>query len=286
MVRDAVPSRQRRLIKVTLPKENGVQARLMHCRLISGNLLVVYRRPVMRLNKYLAMTKEALPSTKNSRWPGKVAFFTVIIAVLLVVRPHAAMAQSAEEKHKEAASAFDRGDFEQAVGLYEQALKLQPDSVTIRTDLAVALVRLGRYAEAIADYEEVLKHDPENAIVRLNLALAWYKQAEFAKAAEELRNLRAKHSDNRQALYLLADCYLRLGKNADVVALLQPEYAANPGDLAVDYALGTALIRQGQIHEGEVVIDRILKAGDTPEANLLMGEAQFAVGDYNVAATT
>ena len=232
------------------------------------------------------MTNEVRRPGRTSRWPGWVVVLAGIITVLFAVVPRAAMAQSPEEKYKEASSAFDRGDFEQAVALYEQALKLQPNSVPIRTDLGVALVRLGRYSEAINNYEEVLKREPENAIVRLNLALAWYKQAAFAKAAEELQNLREKHPDDSQTLYLLADCYLRLGKNADVAALLQPKYVADPGDLAVDYALGTALIRQGKIHEGEVVIDRILKGGDTPEANLLMGEAQFAAGDYNAAAAT
>lgn len=221
-----------------------------------------------------------------SRFPGWAFVSVGIITLLFAVPPPAVLAQSAEETYKEASAAFDRADFEQAVALYEQALKLQPDSVPIRTDLGVALVHLGRYTAAIANYEQALKRDPENALLRLNLALAWYKQAEFAKSAEELASLRHAHPENRQALYLLADCYLRLGRNADVVTLLQPEYQANPEDLAVDYALGTALIRMGKIHEGEVVMDRILKGGDTPEANLLMGEAQFAAGDYNAAAAT
>jgi Flp pilus assembly protein TadD len=70
------------------------------------------------------------------------------------------------------------------------------------------------------------------------------------------------------------------------VTLLQPSFDANPEDLAVDYALGTALIREGQISRGEGVIDRILKKGDSAEANLLMGEAQFEAGDYKRAAAT
>ena len=223
---------------------------------------------------------------RNSRCPGWVGLFAGILTVLLASAPIAVLAQSPEESYREAGSAFNRGDFEQAVALYKQALKLQPDSVPVRTDLAVALVRLGRYGEAINNYEEALKLDPENTVVRLNLALAWYKQEDFAKATEGLESLRKKHPENRQALYLLADCYLRLGKDADVVALLQPQYDANSEDLAVDYALGTALLRLGKTHEGGVVIDRILKLGDTPEANLLLGQAQFAANDFNAAAAT
>src|SRR4029077_6358619 len=72
----------------------------------------------------------------------------------------------------------------------------------------------------------------------------------------------------------------------DVVTLLEPVYRESPDDRAVDYALGTALIRTGEIQQGEEVIDRILKDGNMVEADLLMGEAQFAAGDYKTAATT
>ena len=70
------------------------------------------------------------------------------------------------------------------------------------------------------------------------------------------------------------------------MALLEPAYKTNAYDRVVDYALGTALIRMGEIQRGEVVIDRILKDGNTAEANLLMGEAQFAATDYKTAAAT
>jgi tetratricopeptide (TPR) repeat protein len=194
--------------------------------------------------------------------------------------------QSSEELYKEAIAAYERGQIPQSILLYEQLVKQQPDSIPVRTNLGVALVQVGRYQEALFQYQEALKRDPGNVVVHLNLALAWYKQAEFDKAAMELENLRGEHPDNQQTLYLLADCYLRLGRNRDVVELLEPAYRINADDRVVDYALGTALIRMGEIQRGEVVIDRILKDGNTAEANLLMGEAQFAATDYKTAAAT
>ena len=197
-----------------------------------------------------------------------------------------AQVASADSLYKDAGEAYDRGDLEHAISLYEQLVTLRPDSMEARTNYGVALAGVGRYREAIAQYREALKYDPKNAVVRLNLALAWYKQADFAQAADELRELRKDHPEGQQSLYLLADCYLRLGKNRDAVALLQPAYDANPDDRAIDYALGAALIRDGQVERGEVIIDRILKAGDSPAVNLLMGAAQMAGGDAQKAAAT
>ncbi len=240
----------------------------------------------MKLRRCNAVQKDGYPPGGLARGAGRLVVFAIMAALLFMGFAATIQAQSAADEYKDASAAFDRGEFERAIALYEQALKLQPDSVPMRTDFGVALVRLGRYTEAINNYEQALKHDPGNAVVRLDLALAWYKQADFAKAAEVLESLRKDHPENRQTLYLLADCYLRVGREADVVALLQPEYDANHGDLAVDYALGTALLRQGKIHQGEAVIDPILKAGDTPEANLLLGQAQFAARDFNAAVAT
>ena len=87
-------------------------------------------------------------------------------------------------------------------------------------------------------------------------------------------------------LYLLADCYLRLANYRAAIHLLQPAYQSNPDDLAVDYAYGTALIENGQAKQGAVVIDHVLRNGDSAEANLLLGASQFAAGDYKKAAAT
>jgi tetratricopeptide (TPR) repeat protein len=195
-------------------------------------------------------------------------------------------ANSPKTLYRDADSAYDRGDIQQAIQLYEKLIKIDPDSVAARTNLGVALAHVGRYRDAIVQYQEALNRDPNNQVVRLNLALAWYKQAEFEKAASELERVRANDKENRQALYLLADCYLRLGRNSDAVTLLQPIYDAAPDDRGVDFALGTALIRNGQIQQGQAIIDRIVKTGSRDEVELLRGAAQLAAHDSKNAALT
>lgn len=178
------------------------------------------------------------------------------------------------------------GDVQEAIRLYEELIEIQPGSVEARTNLGVALARAGRYNDAVAQYDEALKYAPDNPSVLLDLALAWYKQAAFDKAAVQLERLRAKHSEQKQSLYLLADCYLRLGRNTDAVTLLQPAYNADPDDRAVNFALGTALIRAGQIDRGEVIIEQVAKTGSQNEVDLLTGAAQLAAHNSTAAEST
>ncbi|MGE5647682.1 MAG: tetratricopeptide repeat protein [Acidobacteriota bacterium] len=197
------------------------------------------------------------------------------MSFLSLVLLSAALAQgpSPEQLYNEGVRLAESGDFAGAIAKYEELLRLRPDVVEARSNLGVALARLGRYQEAVANYRLALERDPGNATVRLNLALALYKQAEFAQAAAQLEKL----PKGGRVSYLLADCYLRLGRNKDVIALL------TPGDPAADYLLGIALIRDGQIERGQAVIDRILARGDSAEANLLLGAAQLSAGEKQKA---
>jgi len=51
-------------------------------------------------------------------------------------------------------------------------------------------------------------------------------------------------------------------------------------DLAVAYLLGTALIRDGQASQGQVLVDRILRNGDSAEAHLMLGRPRYKAADF------
>lgn len=78
----------------------------------------------------------------------------------------------------------------------------------------------------------------------------------------------------------LADCHLRLGENKKVIELLVPIDKSSPDNLAIIYMLGTALVRDRQPERGQVLINRILKNGDSVEARLLLGATKMMAGGY------
>ena len=188
----------------------------------------------------------------------------------------AASPQSAERYLQEAIALHEKGDFEGAIAGYRTYLKLRPSAIDARSNLGAALVHLGRYEEAIAEYKQALANHGSNPEVLLNLGLAYYKTGQFTDAAR----VRALQPENQQAVLVLADCRLRLGENKEVIALLEPLQKRNPDDLAVVYMLGTALVRDNQAERGQVLIDRILRNGDSAEARLLLGTTKMMAGDY------
>jgi tetratricopeptide (TPR) repeat protein len=65
-----------------------------------------------------------------------------------------------------------------------------------------------------------------------------------------------------------------------VIELLSPLEKESPNDKALIYLLGTALIRDNQPARGQVLVDRILREGESAEARLMLGTTKMNVQDF------
>jgi len=190
--------------------------------------------------------------------------------------------RSPQDLLREAESLQKAGKLDQAIADYRLILKRYPDVAPIRSDLGAALAGAGRYEEAIVEYERALRLQPLPQI-RLNLGLAYYKADKLDSAVDTLKKVHEEMPNDLRPAMLLADCYLRLGKNRDVIQLLDPLQPTHGDDLGLIYLLGTALVRDGEVARGQVIIDKILKDGDSAEARLLLGTTKLAVHDPQAA---
>jgi tetratricopeptide (TPR) repeat protein len=197
----------------------------------------------------------------------------VLLALALLIEP-------AEQILKQAIAQHQAGNIDGAILSYEKYLAVRPDSLIAISNLGAAYARVGRYTDAITQYRHALKLQPGNMAVDLNLALAYYKIGQVQEASVIFEKVHKSAPDELQPVLLLADCWLSLGKNKKVVELLTPIAEQRPDDLAIAYVLGTALVRDNQVDRGQVVINRILRNGDSAEARLLLGTTKLNVRDY------
>lgn len=212
-------------------------------------------------------------------------YFTFLLNAVFVVTGSIVLAQSPpqltpQQLVQSAMQKQQAGDLAGAVIEYRHFLKLHPEATAIHVNLGAALAGLGRFEEAIPEYKIALRQSPRLPGARLNLALAYYKMGRISDAVPQLEKVHAEDPANHQAVLLLGDCYLRMDHNKDVIRVLAPEEKKYPDDLALAYMLGTAYIRDGQVDTGQVLVDRILRNGDSAEAHLMLGTAKMNIQDF------
>jgi len=205
---------------------------------------------------------------------------SLLLALLIGTTAHAQTAQQLQQLVQDGMQKQQSGDLEGAVTEYRQFLKLHPEAAAIHSNLGAALAGLGRFEEALPEYKIALKQSPKLEGARLNLALVYYKMGRLDSAAKELEKVYAEDPSNHQAVLLLGDCYLSMGRQDDVIRVLEPAEQTYPDDLGIAYLLGTALIQVKRVDEGQVLVDRILRNGDSAEAHLMLGTAKMNVQDF------
>lgn len=204
----------------------------------------------------------------------------ILLMTAIVLADIVLSAQNPQQLVQDALQRQQSGDLAGAVTEYRDFLKLHPEATTIHSNLGAALAGLGSFEEAISEYKIALKQSPGLSGTRLNLALAYYKMGRIPEAASQLEKVHAEDPANQQAVLLLGDCYLRMNQNQDVIRVLAPEEKKHPDDLAIAYMLGTAYIRNKQVEPGQVLVDRILRNGDSAEAHLMLGNAKMGIQDF------
>ena len=191
--------------------------------------------------------------------------------------------QSGQQALRRAVELHESGHYAEAITEYQAYLKTHPDAVAVRSNLGAALAHEGRYTEAIQEYTQALGAQPTNYGIRFNLALAYYKMSEMEQAIREFEAVYAIQPvdapERRRLLLLLSECYLRQGEDERVIRLLDALADSDPNDLTLAYLLGTALLHQGQDERGALMIERILRNGDTAEAHMLMAFTRMKAND-------
>jgi protein O-mannosyl-transferase len=133
-----------------------------------------------------------------------------------------------------------------AVAQYEAALRLNPDYAEAHNDLGTALEPLpGRLTDAIAQYEEARRLKPDYVEPHINLGSVWLKSpGRLTDAIAEFEAALQLNPDDAEAHNDLGSAWLELpGRSTDAIAQYQEALRLNPDYAEAHNNLGNAWLK-------------------------------------------
>jgi cytochrome c-type biogenesis protein CcmH/NrfG len=91
---------------------------------------------------------------------------------------------------------YDSSQFKEAIGYYEQALKIKPNDPDLRTDLGTAYFSIGNADRALAELDQALKVDAKHANALFNVGVVkWQGKMDVDGAVAAWNKLLEMHPD-------------------------------------------------------------------------------------------
>jgi len=149
------------------------------------------------------------------------------------------------------------GNVEEAVRLYEQALRIEPRAATARANLADTLRALGEEGRAEELLREGLALDESNAALHHALGLSFVRSGRPDEALIEIRRAAELAPDNPRFAYVLGIALNSMNQQAEAVRVLGDARVRFNGDFEISMALAT-ILRDGGERDGALDIAKAL----------------------------
>jgi tetratricopeptide (TPR) repeat protein len=173
----------------------------------------------------------------------------------------------------EGSRALEEGDNRAAEDAFRKALALDPQSVELLNNLAISVARQGREDEAISLYEQALKLKKDDPITRRNLGVAYFRAHRYGDALPLLRAFAAA-TPTFQSLDLTGLDLFALDQFRVAAGYLEQASRMQPDDLPTLDILGKAYWRARNYSGVTNVFKRIMAIDpNSPEAHFMLGMA-------------
>jgi tetratricopeptide (TPR) repeat protein len=174
-----------------------------------------------------------------------------------------------------------KGQTEEAIAECREALRLAPADARSHSTLAKALRAQGRLAEARKHYERALELDPRYPEAHYRLAILLAEQGSFEEAVPHYREmLRLDPPGFPEAHYNLGVTLGRLGSTEEAISHYREALRADPAYTRAWFNLGILLGRQGRMDEAVSCYRKVLLIRpDFAEAHYLLGSVYARQGN-------
>ncbi|NQT70116.1 MAG: tetratricopeptide repeat protein [Desulfobacteraceae bacterium] len=176
------------------------------------------------------------------------------------------------------------GYWQNAVTLFENAIKVTPDDPSAQNNLGAALYDDGRFDEAMVYFKKAILIAPEYTEVLSNLGAAYYKQGNYDKAVLYFEKALKNQKKDANAYDKLGVVLVAQGKVEEATAYFIKAIQINPEYANAHSNLANVLSRQGKYEEAELhYLEAIKLDTEHTDANYNLGSLLLRQKRYKEA---
>jgi len=176
------------------------------------------------------------------------------------------------------------GETDRAIGLFQRALKIDPDYVLARYDLAVTYRGMGEVDKAIAEYEKVLKINPKFPEALSNLGGQYFRKGDVKQAVAHFQKAIEVYPNFIQALSNLGAALNKQGHSKQALPHLKKALSLDPEFAVAYFNLGNAYFAVGNLDEAETAFNNAVEKGvDFLSLHWKLHEIHLKKGNRNQA---
>lgn len=150
------------------------------------------------------------------------------------------------EKLADGNSAILAGNFKNAEESYIQALEIKNDSSLAHQNIAVALMKQGKFEESLKHYEIARKSDDENAMICNNMGNVYAAQGAFDKAVEFLSKAIDLDPEEYYFYSNRGASLSEMGKWNEAISDFKKAIDLNPNEVRAYYNIGYMYYKMGK----------------------------------------
>jgi tetratricopeptide (TPR) repeat protein len=187
-----------------------------------------------------------------------VIFRSRLQALLLSI---SAVAGAQDPALRKGVELFQQARYEEALHLFEQAARAEPNNPVIQNALGLTDTKLKRIEDANHHYETAIQLDPELADPHRNLGINYLDTRQYENAEKHFRMAANLQPRDPFPHYYLTLLYLTTGRDEQAASEAEPAAELLLNDTDAAFKVAEACLRIGRIEQALSVINILEKKG-------------------------